>query len=198
MKAKQPQNAKIILADACDWIADETHAAGFQIAKPAGVIENFSVLRGVKGVDREIAAPGVLRPILRERHGGVPAEGLHIAPQARDLERFAADNRRDRSVLDAGGMRCNPRRAQPPHDLLRLKWRGDVDVGDGKTEQRIAHGTADEPGGTVVARQRVDDRAGFARVHPVVRLRIEAAHQLSLSAKFTRMAAVAPQMTCGP
>ena len=86
----------------------------------------------------------------------MPAEGLDVAPERGDLEGHAVGDDRDRAVVDPGRHGLQPGPFGERHHLLRLGGGGKIDLGDGKPEQRVAHGAADGARLDAVAIQRVE------------------------------------------
>ena len=120
--------------------------------------------------------------------------GFHVVAQCRDLVGRPIENRGDRAVVDAGGNRDDLRRPQTPYHLFRHQRRGDVDFVHGNAQQGIAHGAADDARLAAVRRQHRHHLQEFGLAHPVLARRIQPGHAATLSAKLTRIAAVAPQM----
>ena len=82
MEAEEAQDAQIILGDALSRVADEAHAARFEIGKAADVIVHDAVGGHRKRVHGEVAPLGVGAPVAAEAHLGVAAEGLDVLAQA--------------------------------------------------------------------------------------------------------------------
>ena len=98
-------------------------------------------------VHREVAPGEVFLDAGNEPNEvGVP--GILVRPVAavrRDLERLAVHDDGERAVRDAGFVGREPLGFKEPLDILPSRIRGDVDVGAGPAEERIAHAPADEP-----------------------------------------------------
>ena len=88
MHAEKTQDAQIILGDALAGIADEAHAAGFDIRKPADVVVHDAFGIDGKPVDGEVAPFRIANPVAAERNLGLAAKGLGVLAQGRDLERL--------------------------------------------------------------------------------------------------------------
>ena len=102
MEAEQAQDAQVILVDAHDRIADEAHAAGFEIGDAAEIVEDLAVARRVERIHGEVAPRGVFLPVGGERDHRAAAVGLHVAAQGGDLERRMRGDGGDGAVVDAG------------------------------------------------------------------------------------------------
>ena len=89
-EAEEAQDAQVVLADALVRVADEAHPPGVEICIAAERIVDGPLAVAVERVDGEVAPARVLGPVVREGHGGMPAEGLDVAPERRDLERRVA------------------------------------------------------------------------------------------------------------
>ena len=80
MEAEEAQDAKMVLGDALERLADEADAARGDIVEPAEIIEDLAADRvGIERVDGEVAARGVLLPIVGESDGGAAAVGGDVA-----------------------------------------------------------------------------------------------------------------------
>ena len=98
-KAEEAQDAQVVLADALARVADEAHALGLEIGIAAERIVHRAVGVAIERVHGEVAPHGVLAPVGGERHLGVAAERLDVAPQRRHLERNLVGDDRHRAVL---------------------------------------------------------------------------------------------------
>ena len=67
MEAEEAQDAQIVLGDARAGIADEAHAARFEIGKPADVVVHRAVGIDRQRVDGEVAPLRVALPVAAER-----------------------------------------------------------------------------------------------------------------------------------
>src|SRR3984893_3011137 len=76
-KAKETQDAQIVLLDAPRGLADKTHFSRRDVGKPAGVIEEPSIACHGKRVHRKIAAQGVRLEITAEANGRMAAIGFY-------------------------------------------------------------------------------------------------------------------------
>ena len=189
----------MILRDAPQRIADEAHAAGGEIVQPAEIIEDGAVAgRGEQRVHREIAAGGILAPVVGERHRRAAAVGRDIAAQRRHLDRPGRQHGGDGAVGEPGRHRLEPRRADARDHRVRRQAGREIDVGHRQPEQRIAHRAADEAGH---ARCRVEfgEQPGEPLAGPPAgggqrRARHQAGSGASRRARLTMIAAVTPQI----
>ncbi len=103
----------------------------FKIVETAEIIEDLAGARiGGERVDREVAARGVLLPVVGEGDRRAAAIGRNVAAQGRDFERVAVADSGDRAMVDTGGDSLDLRRFQAPDDLVRLETCGEIDVAD--------------------------------------------------------------------
>ena len=82
MHAEEAQDAQIILGDALVGIADEAHASGCDIGKPADMVVHDAVGIDGKPVDGEVAPLRIANPVAAERNLGLAAKGLGVLAQA--------------------------------------------------------------------------------------------------------------------
>ena len=145
MEAKKAQDAQIILGDARRGIADKANFASFQVGLAAGVIVQTTVRRQRQRVDGEVSAQRVLFEIAAETHlRGAPIR-LDILAQRRHLERLPLHDDRHCAMGDAGGDGLQPGVLRGLGDRFGQGRGGDVDLMRLKTQQRVAHGAADDP-----------------------------------------------------
>ena len=165
----------MVLGDAGGGVADEADAAGFQIGLPAEIVMERAVRRRAHGVDGEIAAGGILPPVVGESDLGVAAVGPLVAPERRDLVAVAACERRDGAVRDPArqGAGLDLRVLQQGQHALRRVGGADVDIVALAAEQRVAHAAAHEADVGAASGESVDHRAGARRRHPG---RVDRAH----------------------
>ncbi|CEG08948.1 hypothetical protein BN961_02368 [Afipia felis] len=97
--AEEAQDAQEILADAARGVADEPHAARFDVGETADMIMHDAIGGQRQAVDGEIAPLGIPHPVAAERDLGLAAEGLDILAQRRDFNRRAFDHQRDGAML---------------------------------------------------------------------------------------------------
>ena len=102
MNAEKAEDAKIVFGDALIGIADEAHAPGRDIVKPADMVMHHAFGVDRKAVDGEVAPLGVADPVAAECDLGLAAIGLGVLAQRRDFERMALDDQRYSAVVDAG------------------------------------------------------------------------------------------------
>lgn len=168
MEAEEAQDAEIVFADARFGIADEDDAAiGDIVEAAAGGIEHVAAGVGVERVHAEVAALRVERPVVGEGDDGTAAIGFDILTEAGDFEGLVIGDDGERAVVDAGGVNGDLRGDHHLLNQLGHELGCDVDVGDGFTEQRVAHAAADEAGaiGTRVV-ERVHHAARCGGRHP--------------------------------
>ncbi len=146
VKAKEAQDAKIILGDPLRRLADKAHAAARDVVEPADIVEDSSIGGCRQCVDGEIAALGVGAPIAAELHPRFAAERLHILAQRRDFEGMRIDDHGDGAMLDPGRHRLPASCLDAAHDFVRCCRRRNVDLGDRHAQQFIAHRAADDAG----------------------------------------------------
>ena len=156
VEAEEAQDAQIILGDALCRVADEAHAARFEVGEAADIVVHDAVGAGRERIHGEVAPLGVRPPVAAEAHIGVAAEGLDVLAQRRHLERPAVDHHGDGAVLDAGRHRLEARRGRAPDHLVGHRGGGDVELADRLAEQRIAHRAADHARLFAVAVEHVE------------------------------------------
>ena len=85
--------------------------------------------------------------------------GLDVAAEGGHLEGRALDDHRDRAVIEPGRHRVEPG-APRASAVTRSGGRvgGDVDIGDRRADERVAHAAADEPGLVAGLHQHRADR----------------------------------------
>ena len=190
VKAKEPQDAQIILADALAGIPDKAHAAGQKIGQTAQRVQHGAIGAGIKGVDRQITAGGVLRDIGGKGHGGVAAIGGHIAAKGRHLMRAAPGDDGQRAVVDTGGDHLESGAFGNVRDGFRSRIGAKIKVGHRQTQQRVAHAAADQQGLKPLRGQRGAQGLRAGMVQPIA----GDLHHMARSANPRRIRAVAPQM----
>ena len=166
MHAEETQDAQIILGDALAGIADEAHAPGCDIGKPADMVVHDAVGVDRKPVDGEVAPFGIADPVAAEGDLGLAAEGLDVLAQGRDLERMRVDHQRDGAVVDAGRHALDAGRPGAADDLVRQRRGRDVDVAGRDIEQRVADGAADHAGFLAIAIEQREHARGRTRPEP--------------------------------
>ena len=117
-------------------------------------------------VDGEVAAGGVLGPVVGEHDVGPAAMGLDVEAKRGDLEMLGPHHRRDGTVLDPRGERLDARRRQQLDDPLRRFMGGDIDIAHRKAEDRIAHAATDEARRAAAGGERLHHRPGRGGGHP--------------------------------
>ena len=147
-------------------IADEAHAPGFDIGKPADVVMHDAVGIDGKPVDGEVAPFRIANPVAAERDLGLAAEGLGILAQGRDLERLRIDDQRHGAVVDAGRHAFDAGGLGAADDLVGQRRGRDVDVADRNVQKRIAHGAADHAGFLAVAVEQGEHARGRTGSEP--------------------------------
>ena len=167
-EAQEAQDAQVVLADALLRIADEAHATGREIRVAAERIEQRAVGAAVEGVDGEVAPACIGLPVVGEGDGGVTAEGLHVRAQGGDLVRASARHDRDRSVRDPGRHRLEAGGFCCADHVLGPGRRGDIDLGDGLADQRVAHGAAHHAGTKAACTKCREHGLGLVRCEPVL------------------------------
>ena len=110
-----------------------------------GVIIDPAIGIGVKRIDGEIAAQGIMAEIAPEPHGGVAAMGFDILAQTGDLERPSVDHQRHRAMRQPCRHGFDTGLTGFFHHRFGQMGGRHVDIGDGAPHQRIAHHTADQP-----------------------------------------------------
>ena len=132
---KKRRMRRVILGDALAGIADEAHALGFDIGKPADMVMHDAVGIDGKPVDGEVAPFRIANPVAPERNPGLAAKGLGILAQGRDLERMRFDHQRDRAVVDAGRHAFDAGRLGAADDFVGQRRGCDIDVAEGNIQQ---------------------------------------------------------------
>ncbi len=145
----------MILGNPRRRVADEANIAAFQIGEPADHIEDLAIRRGIERVDRKIAPFGIGLPIIAEGHEGTAAVRFNISPQGRDFEGFSVDDERHRPMRDARWHRLDTSGSSPFDDSLGEQRRGNIDIGNRKSQQAVAHCSAnDTPLAAIGVQQR--------------------------------------------
>ena len=130
----------------------------------------------------------------------MPAVGAHVAAQRRHLDDRAVGDRGDRAMHDSRGHRLDSGGLQPADDFLRRMDRRDVDVGDRKAQQRVAHRATDIARRALLGTERHGQPVEAGPLRPVGGGQgggFVHGH-VSLCARLTIIAAVAPQMRRSP
>ena len=166
LEAIVAQDAQVILADARVRIADEAHAAFFEVGQAVEEIEQFQRDGvGVERVDREIAPGGVLAPVAGESDRCAPAIGRDILAQRGDFHWSARENGGDGAVSNPRRHTADPRLIKPGDHFVRLERRGGVDILDRLPEQGVAHRAADPA--QVFAPERSDQARQVLALRPL-------------------------------
>jgi hypothetical protein len=97
----------------------------------------------------------------------VAAEGLDVTSEGGDLEWHSVGDDGDRAVIDSGRHGLEPGPLGKRHHPLRLRRGGEVDLGDGKSEQRIAHGSTHRARLDAIAPKRAEHGARFFAFQPL-------------------------------
>ena len=92
------QHPQGIFGDSCFCIPDKTQTSSGQISQPAKRILKRAVSSDIKGIDREIAAARIFRPVIGKADHGMPTIGVQINPCLRQLYRLAIRNHGDRPM----------------------------------------------------------------------------------------------------
>ena len=169
MEAEEAQQTQGVFLDALERIADEADPPGPQVGQAVERIVDAALGIGRQGVHGEIAARGVDPPVIGIFDAGVAAEAFHIPAQGGDLEMGLADHGGDGAVSDAGGNGVDAVIVQQGQHPFGRIGGGDVDIGDGAFQHRIADAAADEAHLGAVGAQRPDHRLGLGRFHPGLR-----------------------------
>ena len=140
----EAQEAQIVFAQALVGVADEDDPAGERVSdRPLDHFEQRAVGAGIDGVEAEVAAGGVFRPVLREGDDGAAAIGFDIPAQRGDLNRFAVMHRRDGAVFEPCGHSADGGRFQCGNHFGGGQLGGDIKVIRRQATQRVAHAAAD-------------------------------------------------------
>ena len=89
VKAKEPKDPEIILADSIPGVSDETDSAFTEICQRAKWIDNRPIRPGIQRVDVEISPRGVFADLRSKRDGRMPSVGLDVAAKGRYVDRFS-------------------------------------------------------------------------------------------------------------
>ena len=130
-KPEEPQNAKIVLADALGRVAYEADCAPFYVNQSTERVEDCAVGLAVKCVDRKVASAGILDPIVREPDIGVAPVGCDVFAQGRYLVGITVRDHSHGAVLQPS--RNDPVAAtfEDPRDIMRFGIGCNVDVANG-------------------------------------------------------------------
>jgi hypothetical protein len=122
---------------------------------------------------RKIAPRRIAFPTGAELHHRVPAVGLDIFAQCRDLGDQRVELERHGAMVDAGRVGRNTGALGPRDDFVGQQFGGEVDVGGlrrGRFEQRVAHDPADGPRATLRAVEQRQQPLRFGTHQPLARL----------------------------
>ncbi len=194
VEAEEAEDPQMVLGDALERVADEADPGRLEVGDAAEIVEHFPARRvGAQGVDGEVAAGGILAPVLGIGDGGAAAVGGDVAPQRGDLDRRAADHRGDRAVGEAGGDGLDRALFEPRDHRLRRQAGGEVDVADFEPEQGVAHAAADIAGVALAGAERAQQPLHAGAVLPGGVGQLHAGSP-SRRPRLTIIAAVAPQI----
>ena len=184
----------MVFANPLLGIADEADGPRREIIQTAKPIKQFTGQSiGIERIDGEIAACGIVLPILRKGYRGAASVGRNIMAQRGDFGRPAGQDGSDRAVINPGRDDFDGLRLEPPYDLARLKRGCDVDIFDRQPQQGIAHRTTNIAG--ILRAKCCDQAAQILALHPwgIGRKRD---HHAILFARLTIIPAVTPQIRC--
>src|SRR5262249_18033775 len=145
MKAEEAKNAQAVLGDPGVGLADKPDAAGEEIGIAADRIVDDTGAVDRQHVDGEVAPPRVGEPVAAEADHGTASIRLEVCGEGGPLEAGFAGDDGNRAVIDAGRPCREPGRGGSPHDRLRRRRRGEVDLADWLAEKRVANRPADDP-----------------------------------------------------
>jgi hypothetical protein len=129
-------------------------------------IEHRAVGAAVKRIEREVAPPGVLGPVVGEGDGGVPAVRLHVLAQCGHLVGMLPRHHRYRSVRQAGWHGLEAHRLGRAHHLLRERVGGDVHIDHRPAGQRVAHRASHGTRGVALRGERDEDGLRLRAAEP--------------------------------
>ena len=159
-QGRGPQHADGVLAEAHRRIADGADHAVLQVEEAVHVVDHREGGDVVEqGVDREVAAEGVL---LGRAEGvvapdeGVALFGLGLAPEGRDLHHLPSEA----DVAEPEAAADHEAVAEEPLDLLRVGAGADVEVLGLAAQQQVAHPAAHQVGHVTAALEAVQDLQG--------------------------------------
>ncbi len=166
MNAEEPEDAQIVLGDPLVRVADEAHAPGGNIVKPADVIVHDAGGVDRQAVDGEVAPLRVDDPVAAERDLGLAAERLGILAQRGDLERMRIDDQRHGAVVDAGRHALDAGRLGAADHFGGQRGGRDIDVADRNLQQRVADRAADHARFLAIAVQKPEHAGGRTGSEP--------------------------------
>ena len=166
MKTEEPQNTQVVFGNARGRIANETHAPRVEIGKAAHIVVDRAVPGNRQRVDCEIAPLRITPPVAPKSDLGMPPERLDVLAQRCDFEWLLVGDDGNGAMLDSRGHRLEPSCLCSTFHLLRQRRGGDVDISDRQSEERVAHGTADDSGFLAAAVERGEQLAKRGRVEP--------------------------------
>src|SRR3546814_8987491 len=110
----------MILGDARRGVADKGHPPRVEVGEPAEpVVDRPGIGIGVERIDREIAARGIVAPVVGEGDRRAAAVGFDIAAQRRNLVMIAAGDRGDGAMRDA---RRSEEHTSELQSLMRISY----------------------------------------------------------------------------
>ena len=190
VEAKEAQDAKIVFRDARGCIPDKAKTARQKVRQTAQRINQLAIRRCVKRIHCEITPRRVIFDAGGKRDGRVAAKGFDIKAECCHLMRDTVRHDSDGAMHNTCRHGFQPRSFGKPHDGGRFGIGGNVHIGDGFAQQRIADAAANQERLESRIGQRGTDGLCLWPCQPVARH----PHCASLSASPRRMRAVAPQM----
>ncbi len=135
----------MILGDPRLGIADEAHAMRGEIVKATEIVVQRAGQRiSIEGVHREIAARCVVAPVGAESDGRAATIGRNVAAQRRNFDRPMVNDRRHRTMSNAGRHGLEACVFDAFDHIFRPVDGCDVDVLDRESKQAVTHGSTDE------------------------------------------------------
>ena len=193
VETKEAQNAQMVFGNALQRVADESNVPALEVVKAAEIVEDLARPRiGGQSVDGEVAARGVLLPVIGKGDRRAPAVGGNVATQRRHLNGMAIADRSNGPMINSCGNRLDPHLFEPLDDLFGTQACGKIDIVDRQTEQLVAYSTADVARQALVGTERIEYPRHAADCPPL--LRIELQLHCSLRERLTMIAAVTPQI----
>ncbi len=78
MNPEETKDAQVVFGNALRGLADESHAAGFDVRQPADRVVNNAIRRHRQAVDGEVTAHRIARPVAAEGNPGLAPEGFDV------------------------------------------------------------------------------------------------------------------------
>ena len=146
-EAARSKDSQGVFGESLGWVSHRAYRFRLQVADAAVRVEQSAEGVESNGVYREIATREVLFDRRNELNGAWVARVAvgPVAPVGGHFERVVADKDGERAVCDSSFVGLKPRSFEERLGLLPRSVRGNVDIGAGAPEERIANEPAHKP-----------------------------------------------------